>query len=155
MAKLAADLSLEPQDTAYTVGENKLLITKAVNGRSIRESALAEALDQAILQYGARGGLEAAISFAKFNANTLTAQEIHDEVSGEVKNAGYDPETDSIIPEQMGAEFDVAAAQAALDAAGPGETVTVEARIEYPEVTADELKEVLLSLIHISEPTRP
>lgn len=143
VAKLAGDLSLEPQDTAYAVGENKLLITKAVNGRSIQESALAEALDHAILQYGARGGLEAPISFAKFNANTLTAQEIHDEVSGEVKNAGYDAETDSIIPERMGAEFDVAAAQAALDAAGPGETVTVEARIEYPEVTAAELKEVL------------
>lgn len=143
VAKLAADLSLEAQDTAYEVGGNKLFIKKAVNGRSIQESTLAEALELAIRQYGACGALEAPISFAKFNANTLTAQEIYDEVAGEVKNAGYDAETDSIIPEQIGAEFDAAAAQAALDAAAPGETVEVDARIEYPEVTADELKAVL------------
>lgn len=143
VASLAADLSLEPRDTAYEVGEDRLFITKAVNGRSIQESALAEALDYAVLQYGARGVLEAPVSFAKFSAKELTAREIHDEISGEVKNAGYDAETDSIIPEQMGAEFDVAAAQAALDAAEPGETVEVEARIEYPEVTADALRAVL------------
>ena len=143
VAKLAADLALEPQDTVYEVGENSLFITKAVNGRSIREDALAEALDLAIQQYGAQGTMEAAVSFARFDANALTAQEIYDQVSGEVKNAGYDAGTDSIIPEQMGADFDVAAAQAALDAAGPGETVEIAAVIEYPEVTAEELEAVL------------
>lgn len=143
VAKLAADLALEPQDTVYEVGENSLFITKAVNGRSIREDALAEALDLAIQQYGAQGTMEAAVSFARFDANALTAQEIYDQVSGEVKNAGYDAGTDSIIPEQMGADFDVAAAQAALDAAEPGETVEIAAVIEYPEVTAEELEAVL------------
>lgn len=143
VAELAADLALEPRDTAYEVGENSLLITKAANGRSIREDALAEALDLAIQQYGAEGTMEAAVSCARIDANALTAQEIYDEVSGEVKNAGYDAETDSITPEQMGADFDVAAAQAALDAAKPGETVEIAAVIEYPEVTAEELEAVL------------
>jgi vancomycin resistance protein YoaR len=60
-----------------------------------------------------------------------------------MKNATYDAATGSIVPEQRGADFDVSAAQAALDAAEPGETVTVPATIEYPTVTAENLKAVL------------
>ena len=37
---------------------------------------------------------------------TLTAQEIHDQLHGEMKNASYDAATGAIIPEQVGADFD-------------------------------------------------
>ena len=73
----------------------------------------------AIRTYGTQGELIAYISFAHFNPRNLTAQAIHDEVAAEMKNAGYDPETKSITPERLGAEFDVDAAQKALDAAAP------------------------------------
>ena len=143
VTRLARELALEPQDTTYSIGENSISITKAVNGRSVKEDALAEALIHAIRTYGTQGELIAYISFAHFNPWNLTAQAIHDEVAAEMKNAGYDPETKSITPEQLGAEFDVAAAQKALDDAAPGETVEIPAVIEYPTVTADELKAVL------------
>ena len=143
VTRLARELALEPQDTTYSIGENSISITKAVNGRSVKEDALAEALIHAIRTYGTQGELIAYISFAHFNPWNLTAQAIHDEVAAEMKNAGYDPETKSITPERLGAEFDVAAAQKALDDAAPGETVEIPAVIEYPTVTADELKALL------------
>ena len=143
VTQLAQELALEPQDTTYSIGENSISITKAVNGRSVKEDALADALMHAIRTYGTQGELIAYISFAHFNPWSLTAQAIHDEVAAEMKNAGYDPETKSITPERLGAEFDVAAAQKALDAADPGETVEIPAVIEYPTVTAQELKTVL------------
>ena len=143
VTRLARELALEPQDTTYSIGENIISITKAVNGRSVKEDALAEALIHAIRTYGTQGELIAYISFAHFNPWNLTAQAIHDEVAAEMKNAGYDPETKSITPERLGAEFDVDAAQKALDAAAPGETVEIPATIEYPRVTAEQLKGVL------------
>ena len=72
-------------------------------------------------------------------AKTLTAQEIYDDCSGVVKNASYDKETGAIVPEEAGADFDVDEAQRLLDAAAPGETVTVPAQ-GLPAVTAEELK---------------
>ena len=143
VTRLARELALEPQDTTYSIGENSISITKAVNGRSVKEDALAEALIHAIRTYGTQGELIAYISFAHFNPWNLTAQAIHDDVAAEMKNAGYDPETKSITPERLGAEFDVDAAQKALDAAAPGETVEIPATIEYPRVTAEQLKGVL------------
>ena len=143
VTRLAQELALEPQDTTYSIGENSISITKAVNGRSVKEKALADALIHAICTYSSHGELVAYISFAHFNPWTLTAQAIYDEVAAEVKNAGYDAKTDTITPEQLGAEFDVAAAQKALDAAAPGETVEIPAVIEYPKVTAEDLKAVL------------
>ena len=143
VTRLARELALEPQDTTYSIGENSISITKAVNGRSVKEDALAEALIHAIRTYGTQGELIAYISFAHFNPWNLTAQAIHDEVAAEMKNAGYDPETKSITPERLGAEFDLDAAQKALDAAAPGETVEIPATIEYPRVTAEQLKGVL------------
>ena len=143
VTRLARELALEPQDTTYSIGENSISITKAVNGRSVKEDALAEALIHAIRTYGTQGELIAYISFAHFNPWNLTAQAIHDEVAAEMKNAGYGPETKSITPERLGAEFDVDAAQKALDAAAPGETVEIPATIEYPRVTAEQLKGVL------------
>ena len=143
VTRLTQELALEPQDATYSIGDNSISITKAVNGRSIKEDALTEALLLPIRTYSTIGKLEAHISFAHFNPWNLTAQAIYDEVAAEMKNAGYDAATDSITPEQLGVEFDVTAAQKALDAAAPGETVEVPAVIEHPKVTAEELKTVL------------
>lgn len=138
--KLAERISLPPVDAAYEVREEAIAITAPKDGFSVSAGDLELAVETALANYDY-------VSFACpgsfLPARTRTAQEIYDEVHGEVKNAGYDAETDSIIPEQVGADFDVSAAQAALDGAEPGETVEVPAVIEYPEVTADELKAVL------------
>ena len=141
---LAAQLDQDPVDAAYTLGEDSLSITKAKDGRSVNQTQLRQALQTAgsipCDQDTAQG---VQVTFSVIPAQTLTAQEIHDETAGEMKNATYDATTDSIVPEQAGAEFDVAAAQLALDGAQPGDTVTVPAQVQLPTVTAEDLETLL------------
>ena len=141
VSRLSEELSQEPVDSSYELNDDSILLVKARDGRTVDESTLQASLTD-ISQY-AESGYQIPFSFTTVPAKTLSAQAIHDEVAAEMKNAGYDPETKSITPEQLGADFDVAAAQKALDDAAPGETVEIDAIIEYPTVTADKLKGVL------------
>ena len=131
-------LTVPALDTAYTLEENAIQITKAKDGCFVDRDALKENLSLA--GTSANGRL---VTIETDPAQVLTAQEIYDQVAGEMKNAGYDSTTDSITPEQVGAEFDVKTAQAALDAAEPGETVKIAAEIQFPAVTAADLEAVL------------
>ena len=131
-------LDRDPVDAAYELGEDCLFITKARDGRSIGKEDLRQALEHA---EGSPVRVE--LTFTVLPAETLTIQEIYDATSGEMKNATYDAENDAIVPEQVGADFDTSAAQAALDAAEPGETVTIPAQVQLPTVTAEDLEEVL------------
>ncbi len=145
MEQLSGQFSKEPQDTAYTVDENGLQVTLAQNGLSVSPAALAEDTKPCLSStYAPDEPTRVYVADAQIlPAKAMTAQAIHDATAGDVKNAGYDAATDSIIPERIGAEFDVTAAQAVLDAATPGETVTIDAEIELPAVTAEELEGVL------------
>ena len=139
-AQSTADaLSWEPQGTEYEVGEDCVNVTLAKDGRTVSLSELRQGLESA----NWAGDLSLLVPYTTTAADVLSAQDIHDAVAGEMKNAGYDPATKSITPEQLGADFDVAEAQAALDAAQPGETVAISASIQRPAVTAEELKGVL------------
>ena len=144
MEQLSGQFSKEPQDTAYTVDENGLQVTLAQNGLAVSADALAEDTKLFFSSVTAEDPGRIYVADAQIlSAKTMTAQEIYDAVSGDVKNAGYDAATGTITPERIGAEFDVTAAQSKLDAAAPGETVDIDAQIEFPAVTADELKGVL------------
>lgn len=145
MEQLSGQFSKEPQDTTYTVDENGLQVTLAQNGLAVSPAALAEDTKPCLSStYAPDEPTRIYVADAQIlPAKTMTAQEIHDATAGDVKNAGYDAATDSIIPERIGAEFDVTAAQAALDAAAPGETVTLDATVQLPAVTAEELEGVL------------
>jgi vancomycin resistance protein YoaR len=131
-------LTVPAVDTVYTLEENAIQITKAKDGCFVDRDALKENLSLA--GTSANGRL---VTIETDPAQVLTAQEIYDQVAGEMKNAGYDSTTDSITPEQVGAEFDVKTTQAALDAAEPGETVKIAAEIQFPAVTAADLEAVL------------
>lgn len=138
----AEELSLETIDAAYELGEDTLTITVPRDGRQVDAQAIRQALELA------RGEYEAEYRAVVVEAETLpakilTAQEIYDDCSGVVKNASYDAATGTIVPEEAGADFDVDEAQRLLDAAEPGETVTVPAQVELPAVTAEELEQVL------------
>ena len=138
-ARLSLELAQEPIHTSYKLGEDSILLTRAKDGRSVSSGDLTPLRDISAYQDTYRFP----VTFTVRPAEVLTAQEIYDQVSGEVKNAGYDKETDSITPEKAGAEFDAKAAQAALDAIAPGETVTVPAQVQLPAVTAKQLEAVL------------
>ena len=141
---IAERLSEAAVDGAYTVEETAISITKARDGRSLDKAELRNRLSFAGCRPASveeSSGID--VEFTVISAKTLTAQEIYDDCSGVVKNASYDKETGTIVPEEAGADFDVAEAQRLLDAAEPGETVTVPAQVELPAVTAEELEQVL------------
>ena len=139
--RLSGELSQAAVDSSYTLTEDSIRLVKARDGRALDEDALRTAL--ADISTYSENGYQVSISFDAVPAKVLTAREIYDEAAAEVKNAGYDAATDTITPERLGAEFDAAAAQKALDGAAPGETVEIPAVIEHPKVTAEELKAVL------------
>ena len=138
-SRLTEQLSEAPLDASGAVEGQSVRITKARDGRTPQEL---RPLLTDISTYSANG-YQIPVSFQTVPAKALTAQQLHDQLHGEMKNASYDAATDTIVPEQLGADFDVAAAQRAMDEAAPGETLTIAARIEQPEVTAADLKAVL------------
>ena len=140
LSELAQTFSRPAQDTSYEVGQDSLTVTRELDGLAVTEANLEQPIRDA-LSSEADGAVY--VDAAILPAQALTAQGIHDAVAGSMKNAGYDAATDSITPEQAGAEFDVAEAQSLLDAASPGETVEIPADIQQPHVTAAELKDVL------------
>jgi len=138
-ARLAERLSLSPIHGAYALEQNGIAITCARNGRSITAAALDILKTPALWQEPFRVKL----TFSVLPARVLSAADIAAEVCGEAQNAGYDPATDTIIPERLGVSFDIAAAQQALDAAEPGSTIRIPADIRTPGVTAESLRQLL------------
>ena len=131
VARLTEVLTEPPADTSG--------ITKAHDGYA--PESLRPLLSD-IASYS-QSGYTIPVTLETLPAQDLTAQQLHDRLHGEMKNASYDAASGSIVPEQFGADFDVAAAQTALDGAAPGKTVSVPAVIEEPEVTAADLKTLL------------
>ena len=139
VALLAENLTVAPLSGTYDVRENEILLTREANGRSIGAKALAAALEGALTA----GNREAGIEFVSQSAEPLDIRELHETLSGEMQNARYDAATGEIIPEVRGVSFDTASAQRVLSAAAPGETVSIPADIQNPEITAGALKAVL------------
>ena len=139
VARLTEVLTEPPADTSGELDGQTLRITKAHDGYA--PESLRPLLSD-IASYS-QSGYTIPVTLETLPAQDLTAQQLHDRLHGEMKNASYDAASGSIVPEQFGADFDVAAAQTALDGAAPGETVSVPAVIEEPEVTASDWKMLL------------
>ena len=139
VARLTEVLTEPPADTSGELDGQTLRITKAHDGYA--PESLRPLLSD-ITSYS-QSGYTIPVTLETLPAQDLTAQQLHDQLHGEMKNASYDSATDSIVPEQLGADFDIAAVQKAMDEAAPGETVSVPAVIEEPEVTASDLKMLL------------
>ena len=139
VARLTEVLTEPPADTSGELDGQTLRITKAHDGYA--PESLRPLLSD-IASYS-QSGYTIPVTLETLPAQDLTAQQLHDRLHGEMKNASYDAASGSIVPEQFGADFDVAAAQTALDGAAPGETVSVPAVIEEPEVTASDLTMLL------------
>ena len=139
VARLTEVLTEPPADTSGELDGQTLRITKAHDGYA--PESLRPLLSD-IASYS-QSGYTIPVTLETLPAQDLTAQQLHDRLHGEMKNASYDAASGSIVPEQFGADFDVAAAQTALDGAAPGETVSVPAVIEEPEVTAADLETLL------------
>ena len=140
VAALQVQLEEEPVHAAYELAENGIRYTKARDGRRLDSAQLTDLLGDADMY---RRDQPVEIAFEVVPAEEISAQEIYDSLFGVVKNASYDAKNNVILPDQMGVDFNVAAAQAAINGAEPGDTFILEAVVEYPAVTAEELEQVL------------
>ena len=142
ISELSSELNIDPLDMTYQLADHFLQITTARDGRFVADNELRCTI-QNVVQNSSEAEAVVELPVEIRPAETLTARQLHDRLHGEMKNASYDAAAGTIIPEQPGADFDVAAVQKALDGAAPGETLTLDAEIEEPEVTAADLKAVL------------
>ena len=131
-----------PEDTAAQLVNGQLEVTMAQDGRQVSGGTVRDLL-LSVTDAASADSYSFTLQPETLPAKTLTAQELHDQLHGEMKNASYDTATGTIVPEQPGADFDVDTVQSAMDKAAPGETLTLDAIIEEPKVTAKELKAVL------------
>ena len=94
-----------------------------------------------------------ALDYSPGEAETepLDVDSLHDAVFREAQDAGYDPETDEIIPSVNGVDFDKAEARRLWDAAGAGDTVEIPCEITEPEYTTEDYEELLFS-VNFGEP---
>lgn len=142
ISELSSELNIDPLDMTYQLADHFLQITTARDGRFVADNELRRTI-QNVVQNSSEAEAVVELPVEIRPAETLTARQLHDRLHGEMKNASYDATAGTIIPEQPGADFDVAAVQKAMDEAAPGETLTVKADIQQPEVTAADLKAVL------------
>ena len=142
ISELSSELNIDPLDMTYQLADHFLQITTARDGRFVADNELRRTI-QNVVQNSSEAEAVVELPVEIRPAETLTARQLHDRLHGEMKNASYDAAAGTIIPEQPGADFDIAAVQKAMDEAAPGETLTVKADIQQPEVTAADLKAVL------------
>ncbi len=139
--KLAEVTQLDKEDFSYEVADTTLTLIKQRDGRNVDRPALKARLNDA--EADESGSRTVDLPYEAIPGAPGDLQALDNALGGEMANARYDAETNTILPERMALHFDVAQAQKLLDDAAPGERVTVAARAEQPTVTAEELKKVL------------
>ena len=135
----------------WRVEEDKLIFTTGVPGRTLdREQTRQDAEDAATrgLNDSLAGGedrVELPLAVEETPAQSLNFQEIYDEIYTEPQDAVFDPEAREVIPHVTGASFDVDAAQARADAAAEGQELSIPLTLTEPEVTTQQLEELMFS----------
>ena len=130
--------------TTWEVTDTELVLHKGVTGRTIDVAALTDALAERL---GHLVSKDEPASYAPIEAQVTTAppaapdfDAIRSEVAAEPADAYLDKETREIVPSVTGVDFDTAQAQAVLDAAGEGETVSVPLLLTEPKLTTAKLE---------------
>lgn len=76
-------------------------------------------------------------------ASEIDLDALYEQVCTEAEDAAYDADTGEVSQEVSGLDFDLEAAKAQMDSAGEGEQVIILLETVEPEVTKDELEELL------------
>ena len=138
---LAASLNCTVVDGGYRLEKGEgLYITKPADGRMLDAGKLESDLT-AMLQSGALTPV--ACTYQEKQAQTVDVQALHDQLAGDKAEAVCDKTTGEPTESRVGVAFDVAAVQAQLDAAAPGAEFLADARVEFPTVSTEELRECM------------
>ena len=137
-AEMAGAFDRDPVAGSYELTREGLYATTPVDGRTLDQEALVQAITAL---EGGSGSVEAA--WEETPGQGLDMEALALELNTEPSNARYDIEQGRVVDGMVGVSLDPEAAQFAMDAAAPGETVKLPAQVIYPEMTAQELEAVL------------
>ncbi|MDE7220336.1 MAG: VanW family protein [Oscillospiraceae bacterium] len=128
----------DPVDGSYELTADGIYATKPAEGRALDQPGLIQALT------GLNGGAGTVDApFDSVPGQELDLEAVARELNAEPSPARYDIPTGKVVDGQVGVDLDPQAAQFALDAAAPGETIRLPAEVTYPSMTAEELEAVL------------
>lgn len=137
-SELAASFDQTQVDGSYELTADGIYATRPAEGRTLDQPGLIRALTDL---NGAAGSVEA--PFESVPGQELDLEAIARELNAEPSPARYDIPTGKVVDGTVGVDLDPQAAQFALDAAAPGETIRLPAEVTYPTMTAAELEAVL------------
>lgn len=137
-----ADYTLDPDGAALTLTKGRT--RRAVDRESARESAL-EAYGRYLTGPAGQGAAEAELSVSEQPPRAPDFDALRAEVRADPVDAHLDPDTYEIAAGSPGVDFDPAAARAAYEAAGEGESYTVPLAVTQPAESEASLKSKLFA----------
>ena len=139
---LAAVTQVVPEDFSYEVLDNDVLrLIKQEIGRDTDQAALSARLRDT--EADETGSRTVKLPYTVTSGKEGDLAAIDALLGGRAANAKYDAESKSIVRERAALHFDIEQAQQLLDAAAPGATVDIPTESFEPQVTAEELEQVL------------
>ena len=143
-ASVAAQLDRAPVefDWSWDHDAAQLTLTRTRDGFAVDQDDLAEKLTEAC-RNAAQTGQFVVLRYTEPAAASADLAAVHESVCQEKINAAYDMQNQCITASQEGISFDLAALQAAYDAAPEGERFVFDVTIEQPEVPTQTLEQCL------------
>ncbi len=130
---IASELYVPPVDFTYELGEESVSVTPGTDGQELDADALLAQVEDALAQ----GKSELQVAPQVLPGAELSGQVLHELVHVEPKAPGVD-EAGNLTPAVIGLSVNAEEAQAILDAAAPGETVTIPLEYTPPGTNPDE-----------------
>lgn len=140
IAKGAKDSKEDMLPYSYEVSENKLLLTKGRTGKTIDEDAVLERIREELKN---RSFDPIPCEPVMTEPEPIQLAAVKQAVYIAPENAYYDSEDHEVVPHVTGVDFDLEDVQKRLDAAKPGEVVTVPLTLTEPELTTRKLEGML------------
>lgn len=130
---IADELKVEPVDFTYELGEETVVVTPGTDGQRVDADALLTAVEEALAQ----GADELRVEPEVVPGAELSGKALSELIHIEPVPAGVD-ENGKLTPAVIGRSVNAEEAQALLDAAAPGESVTIPLEYTPPGTSADE-----------------
>ncbi len=130
---IADELYVEPVDFTYELGAETVVVTPGTDGRKVDADALLSAVEGALAQ----GQTELKVEPEAVSGAELSGKSLSELIHVEPKAAGVDA-NGKLTPAVIGLSVNAEEAQSLLDAAAPGEPVTIPLEFTPPGTTGDE-----------------
>lgn len=130
---IADELRVEPVDFTYEMGSETVTVTPGMDGQQVDTGALLTAVEEAL----AEGRTELQVEPEVLPSAELSGESLNRLIRVEPKPAGVD-ETGKLTPAVIGLSVNAQEAQTLLDAAEPGQPVTIPLEFTPPGTSGDE-----------------